>query len=157
MLAACRHDSFPHRCGTLATQAVNRGMLLEAIAALPGHEKMEMTLIYAPVANGVVAEEYAAVSAKIDELRPAARHPRGLRDHRDGPAASRNQARMLGNGLCTRPVDLDCRMGSACETCAYFSTDVKFVPILTRQRGHGHERGQTDRAAPFDKLIDDLD
>jgi site-specific recombinase XerD len=38
----------PHRFRhTLATQAINRGMRLEAIAALPGHRKMEMTLIYA--------------------------------------------------------------------------------------------------------------
>jgi len=38
----------PHRLRhTLATQAINRGMRLEAIAALLGHQKMEMTLIYA--------------------------------------------------------------------------------------------------------------
>jgi hypothetical protein len=41
---------------------------LEAIAALLGHQKMEMTLIYARIANRVVADEYAAVSAKIDAL-----------------------------------------------------------------------------------------
>ena len=33
-----------------------------------------------------------------------------------------SHARMLGNGLCTRPVELECRMESACETCAYFRT-----------------------------------
>jgi site-specific recombinase XerD len=34
----------PHRLRhTLATQAINRGMRLEAIAALLGHRKMEMT------------------------------------------------------------------------------------------------------------------
>jgi hypothetical protein len=32
------------------------------------HKKMEMTLIYARIANRVVADEYAAVSAKIDAL-----------------------------------------------------------------------------------------
>jgi len=32
-----------------------------------GHRKMEMTLIYARIANRVVADEYA-VSAKIDAL-----------------------------------------------------------------------------------------
>ena len=59
----------PHRLRhTLATQAINRGMRLEAIAALLGHLKMEMTLIYARIANRVVADEYAAVSAKIDAL-----------------------------------------------------------------------------------------
>jgi len=42
----------PHRLRhTLATQAINRGMRLEAIAALLGHRKTEMTLIYARIAN----------------------------------------------------------------------------------------------------------
>ena len=59
----------PHQLRhTLATQAINRGMRLEAIAALLGHRKMEMTLIYARIANRVVADEYAAISAKIDAL-----------------------------------------------------------------------------------------
>jgi hypothetical protein len=62
-------------------------------------------------------------------------------------------ARMLGNGLCTRPVELDCRMESACQTCAYFRTTVEFLPILTRERDHARERGQTERAAAFDGLI----
>jgi len=43
-------------------------------------------------------------------------------------------ARMLGNGLCTRPAELDWRLESACETCAYFRTGTEFLPILTRQR-----------------------
>jgi site-specific recombinase XerD len=31
----------------LATQAINRGMTLEALAALLGHRSMRMTLVYA--------------------------------------------------------------------------------------------------------------
>jgi hypothetical protein len=58
---------------------------------------------------------------------------------------------MLGNGLCTRPAELDCRMESACETCAHFRTGTQFLPILVRQRDHAH--GQADRAVPFDGLI----
>jgi site-specific recombinase XerD len=82
----------PHRLRhTLATQAINRGMRLEAIAALLGHQKMEMTLIYAKIANRVVADEYAAVSAKTGRaLRAAARPARRLRDHRHGKAAPRS-------------------------------------------------------------------
>src|SRR5882757_11587240 len=52
---------------------------------------------------------------------------------------------MLGNGLCTRPAELDCRMESACETCAYFRTSTEFLPILTRQRDHARDHGQTER------------
>jgi uncharacterized metal-binding protein YceD (DUF177 family) len=59
----------PHQLRhTLATQAINRGMRLEAIAALRGHRSMEMTLICARIANRVVADEYQAISAKIDAL-----------------------------------------------------------------------------------------
>src|SRR5262249_6311275 len=62
-----------------------------AIAALLGHQKMEMTLTYAKIANRVVADEYAAVSTKTGRpLRPAARTARRLRDHRHGPAPPRS-------------------------------------------------------------------
>ena len=149
----------PHRLRhTLATQAINRGMRLEAIAALLGHKKMEMTLIYARIANRVVADEYAAVSAKIDALY--GQQPDLPADYEtSGMARLRREAhaRMLGNGLCTRPVDLDCRMESACETCAYFRTSTQFLPILTKQRDHANERGQAERAALFDGLIRRVD
>ena len=50
----------PHRLRhTLATQAINRGMRLEAIAALLGHRKMEMTLSVDPVAVGPPTRERA--------------------------------------------------------------------------------------------------
>jgi site-specific recombinase XerD len=145
----------PHRLRhTLATQAINRGMRLEAIAALLGHRKMEMTLIYARIANRVVADEYAAVSAKIDALY--GQPPSLPADYETtGMARLRREAhaRMLGNGLCTRPAELDCRLESACETCAYFRTGTQFLPILTRQRDHARDHGQATRAALFDGLI----
>jgi site-specific recombinase XerD len=145
----------PHRLRhTLATQAINRGMRLEAIAALLGHRKMEMTLIYARIANRVVADEYAAVSAQIDALY--GQPPELPADYETtGMARLRREAhaRMLGNGLCTRPAELDCRMESACETCAYFRTGTQFLPILTRQRDHARDHDQADRAALFDGLI----
>jgi site-specific recombinase XerD len=145
----------PHRLRhTLATQAINRGMRLEAIAALLGHRKMEMTLIYARIANRVVADEYAQVSAKIDALY--GQPPALPADYETtGMARLRREAhaRMLGNGLCTRPPDLDCRLESACETCAYFRTGAEFLPILIRQRDHARDHSQADRAALFDGLI----
>lgn len=157
--AAGVEDVHPHRLRhTLATQAINRGMRLEAIAALLGHRKMEMTLIYARIANRVVADEYAAVSAQIDALY--GQPPELPADYETtGMARLRReaQARMLGNGLCTRPVELDCRMESACETCAYFRTSVEFLPTLTRQRNHARERGQDERATLFDSLIQRVD
>jgi site-specific recombinase XerD len=148
----------PHRLRhTLATQAINRGMRLEAIAALLGHRSMEMTLIYARIANRVVADEYQAVSAKIDALYgQEAKIPADYET--TGMARLRREAtaRMLGNGLCTRPVELDCRMETACETCSYFQTSIEFKPTLTRQRDHARTHGQTDRAALYDQLLDRL-
>ncbi len=146
----------PHQLRhTLATQAINRGMRLEAIAALLGHRSMEMTLIYARIANRVVADEYQAVSAKIDALYgQAAQLPADYET--TGMARLRREAhaRMLGNGLCTRPAELDCRMESACETCAYFRTGTQFLPTLIRQRDHARDHNQNDRATLFTNLIE---
>ncbi len=62
-------------------------------------------------------------------------------------------ARMLGNGLCTRPAELDCRLQSACQTCAYFRTSTEFLPILVRQRDHARDHRQAGRVALFNGLI----
>jgi len=106
------------------------------------------------IANRVVADEYAQVSAKIDALYgqppalPADYETTGMaRLHREA------HARTLGNGLCTRPAELDCRLESACDTCAYFRTGTEYLPILVRQRDHARGHGQADRAALSDGLI----
>lgn len=149
----------PHQLRhTLATQAINRGMRLEAIAALLGHRSMEMTLVYARIADRVVGDEYEAVTAQIDALYNAGGAPGALPAEIETNAMTRLRreahARMLGNGLCTRPVELDCRMESACETCAYFATGPEFTPVLLRQRDHARDHHQTDRAAIFDGLLE---
>lgn len=148
----------PHQLRhTLATQAINRGMRLEAIAALLGHRSMEMTLTYARIADRVVADEYNAVSAQIDALYAAAGPGAILPAEIETQAMTRLRkeahARMLGNGLCTRPVELECRMESACETCAYFETGPEFVPVLIRQRDHAREHAQGNRADLFEGLL----
>jgi hypothetical protein len=148
----------PHQLRhTLATQAINRGMRLEAIAALLGHRSMEMTLTYARIADRVVADEYEAVTTQIDALYNTAAIPGALPAEIETAAMTRLRqeahARMLGNGLCTRPAELECRMESACETCAYFRTGPEFVPVLLRQRDHARQHGQTDRAELFDNLL----
>lgn len=145
----------PHQLRhTLATQAINRGMRLEAIAALLGHRTMHMTLTYARIADRVVADQYDKINATIDALYE--QPPRLPADYETaGMAKLRREAhaRMLGNGLCTRPVELDCRLESACETCGYFTTGPEFVPVLLRQRDHARDHHQPDRAELFDNLI----
>lgn len=155
---SCGVKVHPHQLRhTLATQAINRGMRLEAIATLLGHRSMEMTLTYARISNRVVADEYQAVSAQVDALYgQAATLPADIETAAMAKLRREAHARMLGNGLCTRPVELDCRMESACETCSYFQTSIEFKPTLTRQRDHARQHGQTDRAELFDGLINRL-
>ena len=59
----------PHQLRhTLATQAINRGMRLESVAALLGHKNLEMTMVYARIADATVAEEYFDVTNQVDHL-----------------------------------------------------------------------------------------
>jgi site-specific recombinase XerD len=151
-------DMHPHRLRhTLATQAINRGMRLEAIAALLGHRSLEMTLVYAKITDRVVADEYASVCEQIDALYATANTPGALPAEIETAAMARlrqeSHARMLGNGMCTRPIELDCSMETICETCAYFETGPQFVPVLLRQRDHARTHRQTDRAKLYDTLI----
>ncbi len=141
-------QAHPHQLRhTLATQAINRGMPLEAIATLLGHESMEMTLVYARIADRVVADEYQAVSEKVDALYGQELDLPHLETATMTKLRREAHARMLGNGLCTRPVELDCRIKSASETCSYFQTSVEFKPTLQRRRDHAREHGQAERAA----------
>jgi site-specific recombinase XerD len=67
--AGLGEDVTAHRLRhTLATQAINRGMTLEAIAALLGHRSLTMTLIYARIADRTVQEQYTSVCADLDDL-----------------------------------------------------------------------------------------
>ena len=97
----------PHQMRhTLATQAINRGMSLEAIAALLGHHSMDMTLRYAKIANRTVADEYFAVTEKVEALY-SSDPDAALPSNAAGPEMARlhreMHQRMLGNGFCTRP------------------------------------------------------
>ncbi len=148
----------PHQLRhTLATQAINRGMSMEAIAALLGHRSLDMTRRYARISNRVVADEYNAVSTKVEALY---RDP-ALPGDAEGPNMRRLRAevhhRLLGNGWCQRPAVLDCHFESICETCTHFATDATFQPVLLRQRDHAARNQQDDRAALFDRLLGTLE
>src|SRR6056297_2284006 len=59
----------PHRLRhTFATQAINRGMTIDVIAVLLGHRSLDMTRRYAQIPNRVVANDYAAVAARVEAL-----------------------------------------------------------------------------------------
>lgn len=144
----------PHQLRhTLATQAINRGMSLEAIAAMLGHRSMDMTLRYAKIANRTIADEYFAVTDQVDALYAQA-HP--LPADAIGPKMAklrREHHRLLGNGHCTRPPELDCAFESICETCTFFQTSIEFRPTLQAQHDDAASKGQHHRADLFDKLL----
>jgi hypothetical protein len=149
---------------TLATQAVNRGMSLDAIAALLGHKTLAMTMVYARIADKTVAEEYFAVSEKVEALygQPSQpREPRALAAENEGSEMRKLRAemhrRMLGNGYCARPVEMDCHFESICESCTFFVTTLEFRPTLQRQRDDAATKGQVGRQRIFDGLLARLD
>jgi integrase len=149
----------PHQLRhTLATQAINRGMSLEAIAALLGHRSLSMTRVYARIADRTVADEYFAVSEKVEALYDA---PRQLPADAEGSEMAKLRRemhrRMLGNGYCARPVEMDCHFESICESCTFFVTTIEFRPTLERQRDDAAAKGQVAREQIFDGLISRLD
>ena len=145
---------------TLATQAINRGMSLEAIAALLGHKTMTMTMVYARIADRTVADQYFAVTEKVEALYnkqqpavlPAEDEPAQMRKLR-----AEAHRRMLGNGYCARPIELDCHFESICESCTFFITTIEFRPTLERQRDDAENKGQIGRQKVFNGLIQRLD
>lgn len=147
----------PHQLRhTLATQAINNGMSLEAIAALLGHTSMSMTMTYARISDRTVATEYHAVSAHIEALyTPTDTVPPPV----EGPNMRRLRAetsRLLGNGRCTRPAILDCRYETVCETCTHFTTSEEHRHTLTNQLTDATQRQEPGRQKVYLELITKL-
>lgn len=142
----------PHQLRhTLATQAINRGMSLEAIAALLGHHSLDMTLKYAKIANRTVAEQYFAVAEKVEAFYT----------QHDGadpvPTVGQDHHRLLGNGHCTRPRQLDCGFENACENCVFFQTTIAFRPTLQAQHDDALNKDQYQRVKLFGRLLTQVD
>jgi site-specific recombinase XerD len=147
----------PHQLRhTLATQAINRGMSLEAIAAMLGHRSLDMTLRYAKIANRTVADEYFAVTDHIDALYEQAK---ALPADALGPKMARlrrEHHRLLGNGYCTRPPELDYAFESICETCTFFQTSIEFRPTLQTQHNDATAKAQHHRTDLFGRHLNNL-
>jgi hypothetical protein len=145
----------PHQLRhTLATQAINRGMSLEAHAALLGHKTLAMTLVYARMADRTVADEYFAVSEKVEALYDQPKHLPAEAEGSEMTKLRREMhRRMLGNGYCARPVELDCHFESICESCTFFVTTIEFRPTLQAQRDDAEAKGQVGRVKVFDGLL----
>src|SRR5208283_4959810 len=123
----------PHQLRhTLATQCINRGMSLEAIAALLGHRSPRMTLVYARISDDTVAEQYFAATRAVESV--SSKRPSEMADALIG-----GPRRLLANGHCTRPAQLDCAHQTICEGCGFFETGPQFIPVLRRQRHSAEE------------------
>ena len=98
------------------------GCPLEAIAALLGHRSLRMTLVYARIADRKVADEYFSVSEKVEAMYG---QPPELPADAEGAEMAKLRRemsrRMLGNGWCARPVEMDCHFESICESCSFSS------------------------------------
>ena len=148
----------PHQLRhTLATQAINRGMSLEAIASLLGHQSLTMTMVYARIADRTVADEYFNVTEQVEALY---QRPHQLPADAEGDNMRRlrteTQRRLLGNGWCTRPHQLDCHYETICETCSFFNTTIEFRPTLQAQHDDAINRDQQDRVALYRNLLTQL-
>ena len=119
---------------------------------------MSMTLVYARIADRTVADEYFAVTKKVEALYDQDRQlPADAEGSEMAKLRREAHRRMLGNGYCARPVELDCHFESICESCTFFVTTIEFRPTLQRQRDDAAAKGQVGRKKIFDGLLDRLD
>jgi hypothetical protein len=125
-------------------------MSLEAIAALLGHRSPRMTLIYARISDDSVAEQYFRATHAVEAVASA---PPVDPDAR---ALAQGHYRLLGNGRCTRPVQLDCSYQTICEGCGFFETGPEFLTILRRQKDNAADQADFERTHVYQELIDGL-
>ena len=76
-----------------------------------------------------VADEYFAVSEKVEALYDRAAHlPADAEGAEMLKLRREMNSRMLGNGHCARPVEMDCHFESICESCTFFVTTIEPSP-----------------------------
>ena len=107
-----------------------------------------MTLVYARIADTNVAEQYFNATRLVETTATAP------------PAAADRAAvhrRLLGNGHCTRPLELDCRFHTICEGCGFYDTGPQFLDILRRQHDDATDHHDNTRTALYQQLINTID
>jgi hypothetical protein len=65
--------------------------------------------------------------------------------------------RLLGNGHCTRPRELDYRFQTICEGCGFFETGTEFVTILRRQRDDATAHDDLAWTKLYEELVKVID
>jgi hypothetical protein len=117
-----------------------------------------MTLVHARIADRTVAKEYFAVSEQVEALYS---QPKTLPADAEGTEMAKLRRemhrRMLGNGYCARPVEIDCHFESICEVCTYFVTTNEFRPTLEKHQVDAEAKRQIARQRIFEGLLKRLD
>ena len=131
-------------------------------AAQPGHEPRGHR---GPARTSLAAHDsrlrpHLQRHASPSSTSPPLRWSRRLRGHprsttRPGCYAHEHQ-RLLGNGRCVRPAQLDCSYQTICEGCGFFETGPEFLPILRRQRQSASQQADFERQRVYQELIDGL-
>src|SRR5256885_1643039 len=85
------------------------------------------------------------------------RHTRLQGDWSSDVCSSDLHRRLLGNGHCTRPLELDCRFQTICEGCRFYQTGPEFVTILRRQRDDAVAHADPIRTTLYDELVNVID
>jgi|SRR5680860_371638 len=117
-----------------------------------------MTTTYARIADRTVANEYFMVSEQVEALyQRRAVLPADVEGANMRRTRAEANKRLLGNGWCTRPVEIDCRYETICEGCTFFATTIEFRPTLQAQHDDSAARGQSDRVTLYDNLLKQLD
>ena len=84
-----------------------------------------MTMVYARIADNTVAGEYFAVAENVEALYGQPNQLAGDDEGREmRKLRTEMHRRMLGNGYCVRPVEMDCHFESICESCSFFVTTI---------------------------------
>ena len=132
-------------------------MSLEAIAAMLGHRSLDMTLRYAKIASRTVADEYFAVTEKVealygqDPVLPAdAIGPKMARLRRE-------HHRMLGNGWCTRPARTGLRVRVDLRDLHVLPDQHRVPPHPAAQHDDAVAKHQDHRGQLFASLLARLD
>ena len=128
----------PHQLRhTLATQAINRGMSLEAIAALLGHRSMRMTLTYARISDRTVADEYFRVTEAVEAVLPTGRRrcPPTSKDRTCG-ASPPTTAAYSATVTARDPSRSTARSRASANAAASSRPDRSSCPSSARQRDH---------------------
>ena len=143
----------PHQLRhTLATQAINRGMRLEAIAALLGHRSLRMTLTYARIANRTVADEYAAAQARVDAL-----YDRRRRTRRPRAGSATSTGACSATAGAPDPAAPTAASKPSAKAAATTRPASSSRPTLRAQRDHAASHGQTARVELYGALLDRLE